>query len=291
MKNGTFVAGTQIFFAVLPNNDMLILNGNHTLEAVAISKNPVPLTLTYHPVRDVDEAGLLYAQFDIHRSRNWNDALKGMGFVENMPEVWVQRAGAALGMVMSRFVNPDRALIQSRHLRGRLLEKYDTPIRMLMASVTKSDTEAFKFFRRKAIMAVALETTRYQPNTAIDFWTAFIADDGLKLGDPRKTLLNYCRNNTAGNGINDSIVQSKCAALAWNAFFGGTELKQMRPNQLLAFRLDGTPWTKEDYDPLAELSTASSKPSVGVDATIPASFTSGIGTDKMGEHPIIQFAV
>jgi hypothetical protein len=37
MDNGRFIPGTTVYFAVLPDGSMLILNGNHTLEAIIAS--------------------------------------------------------------------------------------------------------------------------------------------------------------------------------------------------------------------------------------------------------------
>jgi hypothetical protein len=87
-----------------------------------------------------------------------------------------------------------------------------------------------------------METARYQPSSAEEFWGGMIMDDGLKANDPRKVLLRYLNNKPANAARDDT---KKATALAWNAFFVDRPLELLRPNQLKVFRIEGTPYGDE----------------------------------------------
>jgi len=91
-------------------------------------------------------------------------------------------------------------------------------------------------------MAVALETFRYQPSLAAEFWFATSHDEGLVTGQPEKALLSWLRNSRASGGQSAQREHCRATALAWNAAFRGEERTYIKPNQMGAFFLLGTPW-------------------------------------------------
>jgi hypothetical protein len=290
MTRGSFVAGTQIFMGVLPSREMLILNGNHTLEAVAFSGVPTALTFTYCPVADENEAGRLYAQFDIHRVRSWGDAYKAYGFNDGIPGDWVTKSGAALGIIAAKFQRPgDSPMFKSREIRSHMIRDYTDTIIHLVAVIRSGARHIMPLVKRRAVLAVALETMRYQPSAAAEFWGSLVRDDGLKNGDPAKALLSHLRNNSASTGGHGAVLQSNAAASAWNAFHSGKQLSFVRPKEVTTFRLAGTPWVDPNYDPTIPPADQSFSKSVQVDAVVKPSFSTGVSFSKDGDRPVILY--
>lgn len=292
MDRGSFIPGTQIAFGVFPDKRMVILNGNHTLEAVAQSGVPIALTFTYIPVKDEDDVGRIYAQYDIHRVRSWGDAYKAYGFTENMPTYWASPIGTALGVIMARF---DSAIakdpvLKSREVRALVMRRYAKQSAQLMELVEGVATQNLKLFRRGGVLSVALETLRYQPSMASEFWRGFLLDDGLKTGDPRKTLLNYLRARTGATNRGDRDQQSRACALAWNASFKGRKLEILRPAYMIDIRIEGTPWVRANFNPMADVSAPRKfEATIPAQAVITPSFTSGKTMTADGESKVVFY--
>jgi hypothetical protein len=123
---------------------------------------------------------------------------------------------------------------------------------MVMAAMREYLAEAEAYFTalagtanrgllyRSQVMAVALETLHYQPSGGFDFWQTTAADDGLRQGDPRKTLLRWLQDNPGHGGTAEPTMRA--AALAWNAHYQGRDLKVLRPSAMAAISIAGTPW-------------------------------------------------
>jgi len=245
MRNGNFVPGTTVYFAVLPDGSMLILNGNHTLEAVAASGVPQTLVFIFNEVADIEEAGRLYGCFDIHKARTWVDALRAIGAEHKI--AMPMKVLPAVGLIMQGFeYSTDKAeAAKSRQARFEKMVPYTEPAAMLQAALAGSPRPHQNYVTRMGVMAVALETLRYQPSLALEFWQAMAHDDGLRLGDPRKTLLRYL-SSTRASGSRAAFVMARAGMQAWNAFFKGKDLAHCRPNVMTHIVILGTPWTAKE---------------------------------------------
>lgn len=245
MKHGWFLAGTPIWICVLPDHSMLLINGNHTLEAVVESGVSLPLTIVYQKVNSVDEAAQSYACFDIQRTRTWQQAAHAAGIDEGLPEP--AKVLAAIGVIQANFSAVQGLLgVLSRTARFNLLEEYRNAALLIhgaIAGVGAPDRNQ-KMIRRAAVFAVALVTARYQPSAAEEFWGGVARDDGLRRNDPRKVLLRYMENN-AVYGSHTRRDHSLAAGIAWNAFYTRRTIDYVKPNQLITFELLGTPWTRK----------------------------------------------
>ena len=241
MTAGRFNVGTQIYLCVLPDGRELIVNGNHTLEAVHACGIPQILTVTRKAVRDENEAGRIYAVFDIQKVRSWTDSLRATGAGEDVPNA--SKVLAAIGVMERGFGSANATSDASRIQRISLIEDYKQAAILFAAATADAPKNSASLVRRAAIMAVALETLRYQPSAASEFWHNISHDDGLTTGQPEKALLSWMRNVTgaAGGGMAQKE-HARAAALAWNAAFKGRQLQYVKPNQMGSFFLLGTPW-------------------------------------------------
>ena len=88
-------------------------------------------------------------------------------------------------------------------------------------------------------VAVALVTIKHQREKAEAFWTGLAKDDGLRRNDPRKALLIDFGNREWGRKSSDGCVST---SLAWNAYFSGRALSQIKIVNGAGVRILGTPF-------------------------------------------------
>jgi hypothetical protein len=240
MRTGRFTPGTQVYIGVLPDGKEWVLNGNHTLEAVHASGIPQLLTITRKSVADEDDAGRVYAVFDIQKVRSWGDSLRATGAAEDLPNA--DKFLSAVGVIKNRFAQGNFAHMASRLDRIGALVEYREPAEFWNMITAGGCRHATRLMSRAAVLAVALETIRYQPSFAIEFWGRIASDNGLVSTMPEKALLSWLRNNKSSGGVKNQGDHARAAAAAWNAAFRGEERQYVKPNSMTSFFLLGTPW-------------------------------------------------
>jgi len=243
MRRGWFLAGTPIFICVLPDGRQLIVNGNHTLEAVVASGVTVPLTIIRKQVRDVEAAAKAYAVLDIQKTRSWTDTLRAIGHAETIPMAVL--VNSAMSFILGGFRDrvEDRQAAASRNLRMAEIPEYKAAAHLLAQCIENAPRSNVKLLRRASVFSVALYTARYQPSAAEECWGGMVRDDGLKANDPRKALLRYLVNHhgTGSGGRRDCV---RAAISAWNAGFQNRSLDHCRPSNSAEIRILGTPLHK-----------------------------------------------
>lgn len=277
---GRFVPGTAITFCVLPNKEMILVNGNHTLEAITKSGQTIPLTFIYIQVPDREAAGMIYARFDIHKGRTWRDAARAVG-VGEVP--YIDKAVSAVGFILSGFRNDSQNVLArfSRDARFNMLHEYDKALAVISPILDNAIPAIRRCLVRQPVLAVAMYTMRYRSDAATSFWTGIASDDGLATGDPRKTLLRYLQTSTH-NTSKEKIEMANACAIAWNAAAAGRQLLMLKPNAMRTFNLAGTPM---GIDYQQELPVP---PATGVTKS---SLETGIRTNGRGETaPVIAYA-
>lgn len=241
MKRGWFLAGTPVFFCILPSKSQVLVNGQHTIEAVVQSGVTIPLTFIRQGVASLEEAAQAYACFDIQRSRTWMQAAQAQGLTDKIP--MLSAALPAMKYIMSNFGDGrDMAsnTLQSRHARFDAVKEYQGSLMSLWTMLNETPIANQRAIRRSAVMAVAMMTTKAQPSMGEEFWGGMAKDDGLRVGDPRRTLLRYLLANTVRAAAGDML---RATALAWNAFFEKRTLEACKPGAMKTFQLKGTRWT------------------------------------------------
>lgn len=243
MKRGWFLAGTPVFICVLPNKQQVIVNGNHTLEAVAESGVTIPLTMIRKQVRDMEDAARVYATFDLQKMRTWQDSLQAKGFRDDLP--MPNSVLPALGVIMQKFApnGQDAFANNSREARFAMIPDYRTAVSVIASALSGAPAKGQRIVKRAAFLAVALYTAKYQPSVAIEFWGGLAKDDGLRKGDPRKALANFATDNPS-SGAGNRPRDAKAAMLAWNANFTGRQLDFCRPSSYANPAILGTPCHK-----------------------------------------------
>lgn len=239
MAKGRFIPGAQLYLCRLPSGRELVINGNHTLEAIHASGIPQTLTVTRHPVSDMDEAGRVYAVFDNQKARSWADSLRataGEDVPAHGPSIL-----SALGVIDRGFVGSPQGM-QARLERIEMMEDYRGAVDLWLDAVRGAHRSTFLMMKRAAVMAVALETLRYQPHKAAAFWHRVANDNGLTIGMPERALLVWLRGIQRGSGTSMQKAHVLACASAWNAYYREEERNYVKPGSVVNFYLLGTPW-------------------------------------------------
>jgi hypothetical protein len=116
MERRNFVPGTSGYIAILPDGSERLLNANHTLEAIKKSGLPQVMAFVYRRVKDLDEAGRLYAAMDIHAVRTWGDTLRATAKGEAIP--MAEKVLSAIGIIQD-------SMGQEHHQRSKLPSRLD----------------------------------------------------------------------------------------------------------------------------------------------------------------------
>jgi hypothetical protein len=237
MEIGRFRSGTQIFIAVLPDGREWILNGYHTLTAIAEGGFTQRLSVFHKPIADEGEAAIIYSTFDDMKKRTIRDVIRAHG--SPVPEKISSIVGGAMRVIMLDFYHKSTERFQKEGLMEVMTGEFWDGVHIYSEILESTKGEARRFLGLSAVGAVAIYTLKYQREKAYEFWVSVVRDDGLTQGQPEKALLTYLRNL---KGVNDSR-KSVCyaTALAWNKFYKGISVEHLRAGSLTYFRIAGTP--------------------------------------------------
>lgn len=250
MKAGTFDPGTQINIAAV-GQKMFLVNGQHRLAAVVQSGVPIEFAVTTHYCDNDMEVALLYGKLDTQKPRTTVDLIHATGLDTrlDMGRTETRIVGGAIKLLYCGLVDNHvkKASISQETVAG-MMQDWATYIDMWDENLT--DTPLNMRMRRSAMLAVGYATLRWSPDRewTKSFWRAVSVDDGLRVGNPRKTLSLWIRDNLSGGELgrkaSDSYVLH-AASCAWNAAVGGRELRQIHvPNEWAPITLAGV-WPRK----------------------------------------------
>lgn len=231
MKSGDWRDGGVIEFARFPDGSLTMLDGHHRMLAQVEAGVDVIWNIAIHDVADEDEFRNLFWTYDTTlRVRTRSNILDGVRAAENfgLGKQTTEKLTRA-----SQFIdNGMNANV------GMLARRYTPGEQLTLASEWVAEAGTYEritagvpqSLRRKLgsaqVMAVALVTLRAKPQEAEEFWAGIAADDGLRKGDPRKTLLDWLRDtHLAGTGLRSAAA---AVARAWQAWVGGKQLNFIR---------------------------------------------------------------
>lgn len=248
MEQGTFLADTQLAFAQIDGGALHLLNGRHRMHAVELSGRHIRFSVVIYPVDTAAELGSLYCRFDtMVRKRTAPQIISASGIADEdaaglgRPAARILYAATPLLMLgFAREAHPTRR-IETRNVDRRIefaRDWKDAAIlyqKCLAASLTALPAR----FRSVGVAAVAFATLRYQPELGEVFWSYAVANDALRVGDPRRTLHLDLVGRTGKRGTEYDLAKS--AATAWNAFFEKRPLKLIRALEG-PIRIAGTPF-------------------------------------------------
>ena len=260
MLADNFEPGTTINIAELMNSTRFVLiNGQHTLQAIIDSGLPQWLTIVRRRVKNLAEAGVSYSRIDIQATRRPAQRLKALNLpeIEKLSNQQCSSLISAIKLLLADFEHkpstsiagaksgPDRAIFGSAQRWAEGIEEYRDAIRKYLSALDyASDGNQKRRLMRSSVLAVGLATMRYQPEKAWNYWASIAAEDGLRANTPEMRTSNWLRENKGGSG-GVSIKQAKYFAFGWKAHFEGkttlSALRSLEPN-LPGVTIAGTPF-------------------------------------------------
>lgn len=243
MRRNAFLPGSQIAFARLGGAYHLV-NGQHRLRAVLESGVSIEVQLLVVDVERPEDIARVYFSFDRNSTvRSDQDVLSAVNPDEGLLTNTTRRGvWQAVPIIANGFSRPHYSSDEKRRdddYRLGLCEqwwqyaaRYETILNPAPSAVRKRMVSAQP-------MSVALVLLRWQPDMAAKFFGGIAMDDGLKRNDPRKALLIDIVQRPWSRQSMDGCLS---VAYAWNAYFAGRDLSQIKIVSNARFRLDGTPF-------------------------------------------------
>jgi hypothetical protein len=246
MTNGRFLTNT-IVFCKNGTEKKYLVNGHHTLNAIVKSGVTLSLPVETFQVSNYDEIASIYARIDKQRKRTRMDTLRAYNLEERLGLPWttLERFAASAYILLNDFrtsteIIPDFQIVDFMEQWQEYAKQYTSVI---------ENSPITSIMLRRDVFSVGLVTIKGCENAA-EFWRPVATDDGLNVGDPRKTLHIWLRESGMSGGgaagtnrrrIINVPIGVRAVALAWNAWRENSPLKIIRiVNPSLPFSLKGT---------------------------------------------------
>ncbi len=246
---GDWMEGHAVTLVELPDGRIWLVDGQHRLTAIAQGDSRVAVTIRIVPVESEREAREFYAGFDQATSVRTNAQVIEAVQADQATGLSKAMASAVFdaSVLLSNNLEPLTGAASVRNNRdlflqhNRLQSIADWAVE---ARQYEQITQKAKRALRSRLMqsgptAVALYTLRHQPVRAKEFWTGLAENDGLRSSDPRSALYADLLTRNLGSGSIRQRVQQSAAA--WNAFYRGRTLQQIKCVPGGAITILGTP--------------------------------------------------
>jgi len=230
MQRKRFTTNTMKF-ALLKDGRYLV-NGQHTLMAIAQSGITITLPVQDFVVDTDEDVARLYYHEDTNRRRSFHDSVRAMDFVDNLglSQTQIKQTAAALRWARANFGAERKVydyITQDDLLEWVPLYKWE--INAIYQAISPCTKEDRNIIIKQPVLAVGLITMRYAPDKAREFWSQVAKDDGIERYDARKTIRSWLvaasvrRFSTEQRVYGTEI--SRAVALAWNAWCDNRTLR------------------------------------------------------------------
>lgn len=253
IKAGRLLSTAEIH--ILHHGDqMVMINGQHTCNAIVKHGQAVQVTVRHTSVENEDEIAFIYAYgHDNGLKRSHADALAAYNLSSKfgIPQKKTGELASAMRHIYAGFgwdtkngTSNSTPVIEIKDQMGYWA---DTMIEVFELPAPRSRVHA-TFFQR-SYLSVALVTMRWQPEKATEFWTGVFNPTGLVWEDPRAVcnrMLEKLIDAPGHHKSSDMPEKSRKVAACWNAYWNETTLKQaprISPEACaLPIKILGTPY-------------------------------------------------
>lgn len=248
MKQKRFTSNT-IGVCEMPGGTQFMVNGYHTLMAIIESSTTQQLPIEFFHVKSYQDVDKVYARFDRQLKRTRVDTLRVYGLEDSFglaPTVLSKFAAASVIIMKDFSSGGGLSYVSDDEVVLFMIDWLDDTKKFLNSV---AETHLAKLMVGRHILPIGMMTTRYS-DKAGEFWNKVSTDDGLAMGDPRKTLHTWIKET----GLTKDSGQKRHATLplglrsvasAWNAWMEERPLSFIRVvNTTMPLILRSTP-----YDP------------------------------------------
>jgi hypothetical protein len=249
MRRGEWKDGSQVAFCLL-DGKLHLVNGQHRMEAVVKAAKAQRFQVKVHRCDSISEVAQHYWSYDVAaRQRSNAEILRAPGFAaqHGLSFTIADKLYGCTPLLVCEFArqNYHTAAANTRDAGKRIsiATAWVKEAAVYQSVIDEAYSQKHKVrLLSSAMMSIALYTIRHQPGKALPFWSGVANGEGLKRGDPRKTLIADLDNRNVTGGNPDARLLP--ASIAWNAWFQGRELSIIKVPANATFALAGTPLAK-----------------------------------------------
>lgn len=247
LRSGHWRQGAEIHLARLGDRRYLI-NGQHTLTAIAYEQQPTWLQIIEMTVPSYEEVGHLYESFDRPLQRSWADIYQANPdlYTLNFSTKQLQIVSGAMPVLargfegMQSYSYPEILVLRDPGVRFAFMQSWELEATNAFAGL-KGAPHLVNALARAAVFAVILVTYRYQPDVAHRFWPAVARDSGLVEGQPERLLVHFL--STTPSRRFAPYEYARQFLNAWNAAYEQRPLSRLMPQATHSpVRIAGTPF-------------------------------------------------
>lgn len=256
MLRGDWDATTVISFARVDGEDWKLIDGQHRLAAVVKAGMPQPFVIKRVTYKDASDIANAYARTDQGAKRTPMDQAHAWGVADKYglyPD-WAGKFMSGIKFIIGRFgwqrgIRPHPSDVLS------MMDQYAGAMRAYYNQCANADRHIRKSLQRASTVAVGLVTFQYSVKVygndkVDDFWTGVVMDDGLRLGDPRKTAHHHLYTTSmaygAGSGNKTSFVSAgysaRWMASCFNAWVEDRRIQHAKPDPSRPMLILGSPF-------------------------------------------------
>jgi hypothetical protein len=237
-----------------------LIDGQHRLWAVVDSE--VPQLFTVQELEGTEEeAHRLYWNTDRNAVRTTADMMRAsdLGSSFGLTPTQMRAAASGVKLSMSKFDRHYAAEAQDDNaVRNRMIMYQDAIERYFecVAGHSGKPGQGGKIFHRSPIVGVGVVTLHYASDIygekfCDDFWSGMAANDGLRIGDPRKVAVDHILRTSLLTGSDakgnrrfaSRQYQARWLSRCWNAWTERRELKSTKVRDDTApIVINGTPF-------------------------------------------------
>lgn len=257
MERGKFRETAEVVFAVEDDRHFMI-NGQHTLNAIAQCGIPQTVTVFCYQSSGDEETAALYGVIDTNLARTVKDLFSAMYLREELAftAMQINNVGSAIKFIGNRFSRQGGNRRVHHDDMIRAIREY-TPATHEFLEVIFGHRREVRSLFRVASMSLALVSFRFSAQVLgkdkiSTFWKGVAFDDGLASDDPRKTAHRHLITSEMSGGGNvgrsSRIVTVNYSARylsnCFNAYIEGRSLSQTIVRDATApIRIIGSPFT------------------------------------------------
>lgn len=250
IRKGNWNPEYPITLLQMPDGVMWLADGQHRMEAIALSGSTIAVRINLMSATDEHEARRVYAGFDRPEYiRTQEEMLEGLGVTAEtgLKKRTVRSLFRALPIILNnmehaRSTQEHAAAARSVEARIDLLPEWAPEAARYEAIVDSAESALKQPLYGAGVMAVALYVLRYQPARAEEFWRGVIDGGVLNKDDPRQRLMWDLLNRNLNVGSLRQGIQM--SALAWTRWCEGARMKLIRCTEGAPIVIWGTPLAK-----------------------------------------------